>query len=560
MNSSFQRCATYARYSSDNQKEASISDQQRIVGKFAEARGWEILPEHNYKDEALSGSGLDRPGFQALLTSAFRRPRPFDVLLVDDTSRISRNLADAVRISEQLRFNGIRLVAVSQGIDTANEQSDVMMTVHGLVDSLYIKELGKKTHRGLEGRALQGLHTGGACFGYDIVTEGESKRLKVNLAEAEIVVRIFEMSASGMSLKKISKNLNADGVPPPRGSKKKYAKAWVFTCIREMLHRELYIGQVIWNRRKFTKRPGTNKRISVLRPKQEWVIVEDPTLRIISQELWDEVQQRLTSVAEIYPGARPGLRLRSEATPYIFSGILKCGVCGGNLVIVAGRGNGSTGYYGCGQHHYRGLCSNALKQRRDDIEAALLAGVQSAVRHPEVVDYAVSSIMKALRPALEQISKLKAKEKDLRRELENLTDAIAKSGGSSALIRAVQQKEQELADVQKEMAVNTGSADAPRWSEERLRRRIEAELSNLSCPVQRRSRSRTCRGSPSYPGNQDDAGRKKMDGRYMSLKANGILAWIFPQKKKSPEPGSTATFGTLRGEDLNLRPLGYEAA
>lgn len=60
----------------------------------------------------------------------------------------------------------IRFISVSQGIDTNDEQADVLLAVHGLVDSLYIKEPGKKTHRGIEGRALAGFITGGRCFGY----------------------------------------------------------------------------------------------------------------------------------------------------------------------------------------------------------------------------------------------------------------------------------------------------------------------------------------------------------------------------------------------------------
>ena len=103
-------------------------------------------PRLHFADEPLSGSGSDRPDLQHLLAAARRSPRPFDVILVDDTSRISRSMADAARIREELNFLGVRLVAVSQNIDSDDEQSDVMMTVHGLVDSLYIKELAKKTH------------------------------------------------------------------------------------------------------------------------------------------------------------------------------------------------------------------------------------------------------------------------------------------------------------------------------------------------------------------------------------------------------------------------------
>ena len=124
-----------------------------------------LLKKHHYADEAVSGSGSDRGGLNRLLGAAQSVPRPFDVVLMDDTSRLSRRLAER-RIREQLEFVGVRIIAVSQGIDSQDEQSSVLFNVHALVDDLYIKELGKKTHRGLEGLAMRGFHTGGNCYGY----------------------------------------------------------------------------------------------------------------------------------------------------------------------------------------------------------------------------------------------------------------------------------------------------------------------------------------------------------------------------------------------------------
>src|ERR1700749_4433280 len=98
------RCATYARYSSDRQREASIVDQQRNMMRYAEARGWRIDPNLMFSDEAISGAGLDRPGYQALLRATRATPRCIDVVLVDDTSRLSRSLADTVRLREELSF------------------------------------------------------------------------------------------------------------------------------------------------------------------------------------------------------------------------------------------------------------------------------------------------------------------------------------------------------------------------------------------------------------------------------------------------------------------------
>ncbi len=149
------RCAIYARYSTDKQNPLSIDDQVRKCREFAAQNGWEVLDTHIYSDEAISGATDDRSGLKNLLEAAGASAHTIDVILVDDTSRLSRKLADSLRIFEQLRFSGVRLIFVSQGIDTDSEQAEVLLATHGIVDSLYIRELAKKTHRGVEGRALQ---------------------------------------------------------------------------------------------------------------------------------------------------------------------------------------------------------------------------------------------------------------------------------------------------------------------------------------------------------------------------------------------------------------------
>lgn len=145
------RCtaAIYARFSTDLQSRASIQDQIRKCREYAERQDWKVLADHTYADEGVSGVGADRPGLNRLLEAVLSRSCPFNAILVDDTSRLSRNLGDTMRIYERLNFAGIRMVSVSQGIDTENPQAEVLVTVHGLVDSLYVKELSKKTHRGL---------------------------------------------------------------------------------------------------------------------------------------------------------------------------------------------------------------------------------------------------------------------------------------------------------------------------------------------------------------------------------------------------------------------------
>jgi len=138
------RCAIYARFSSARQSLTSIADQIRKCREYAERQGWAVEPEHVYSDEAISGASTAREGLQQILAAATSAARPFDCILIDDTSRLTRKLADALNLYEKLTFAGVRLVAVSQGVDSESAQAELLIGVHGLIDALCI---GANSHR-----------------------------------------------------------------------------------------------------------------------------------------------------------------------------------------------------------------------------------------------------------------------------------------------------------------------------------------------------------------------------------------------------------------------------
>jgi DNA invertase Pin-like site-specific DNA recombinase len=449
------RCAAYARYSSDLQSPRSIDDQLRICREYAHSRGFTFLEEHVYADEALSGVGADRPGLGRMMDAALSPAHPFDIILLDDSSRLARNTKDALTFFERLNFAGIRLIAVSQGIDSDNEQAHVLVTVHGMVDSLYVKELAKKTHRGLEGLMLRGQHTGGRCFGYDSVPVAGTtgKQLVINESEATVVRRIFEMSAEGQSLKTIAKTLNHECVPPPRPRAGKQYATWCPTCIRAMLRRDLYAGKVIWNSSRFVKTPGTNKRVRRARPQSEWRVVPHPELQIVNDELWQRVQERQKNLLAIYGGAkRKGLMPRSATSPYLLSGILKCGLCGANLIIITGYSSyGHYPKYGCSQHFNRGACSNSLLIRRDWLEKRMLDELQNQVLKREAIDYVLDEFDSHLKGAFvklsNQMAQMRERKEKLEGELRRLAATAAETGPSAFLVAAIHEREQQLRDI-----------------------------------------------------------------------------------------------------------------
>ena len=154
------RTAVYARYSSDLQSDSSIEDQVRLCREHATRHDLQIVAEE--ADHAVSGTVLLRPGLQRLLERA--RRREIDVILTESLDRISRNQADIACIYEQLTFNDVRIITLSEGI-----VSEIHVGVGGTMSALYLRQLAEKTRRGLRGRLEQGRSAGGKAFGYRAV-------------------------------------------------------------------------------------------------------------------------------------------------------------------------------------------------------------------------------------------------------------------------------------------------------------------------------------------------------------------------------------------------------
>ncbi|MCX8999426.1 recombinase family protein, partial [Rhizobiaceae bacterium BDR2-2] len=105
------KVAIYARYSSDNQRDASIADQLRMCRLHAEKQGWRIVEE--YTDHAISGASLLRPGIQALISDAARGR--FDLILSEAMDRLSRDQEDIAGIFKRMSYADVKIVTLSEG-------------------------------------------------------------------------------------------------------------------------------------------------------------------------------------------------------------------------------------------------------------------------------------------------------------------------------------------------------------------------------------------------------------------------------------------------------------
>ena len=455
------RAAIYARYSTELQRATSIEDQIAVARTFAASRDWLIADDHVYTDAALSGSSLERPGMQALLSAAQRRPVPFDVLLVDDSSRVSRDLADAVRVMQQLRFLGVRVVYISQGIDSVNEQAETLVAVHGMVDGLFLREMAAKIKRGLAGQLDRGFATGSRTYGYRTVavedpsgktdTNGYplliGKRVEVEPNEARTVVQIFEWYASGLGTARIVERLNREGHRGIRGAR------WKEGAVKRALANEKYTGQLIWGQKTFDRRPGTRQLVPRALPRSQWRIQERPDLRIVSAELWQRVQERRRIVRGVLPAGagRTLMRGRSAAlhSRHLFSGFLSCSECRGAIVVVTG-GHGSP-RYGCLRSWRNGVsaCTNRLTIRAKVADAYLLNGLKSELTSASTVRYITDALAQALNQRIDARPRMLAEARAAREQagqrLQRLVDAIEQGVPAATLTNAINERQAEVA-------------------------------------------------------------------------------------------------------------------
>ncbi len=418
------KVALYARYSSDNQRDASIEDQLRVCRARAEREGWTVVD--SYSDRAISGASLLRPGVQELIADGLKRR--FDLILTESLDRLSRDQEDIAGFYKRMRFAGVSIVTLSEG-----EVSELHIGLKGTMGALYLKDLADKTRRGMRGRVEDGKSGGGLCYGYDVVRQldeaGSASRgeRSINEAEADVVRRIFTEYLAGRSSRTIAMRLNSEGVPGPQGSE--WGPSTIHGSSKRgtgILNNELYIGKLVWNRLRYLKDPDTGKRVSRLNPESEWVSQDVPELRIVDQNLWDAVKERQNQLA-LEPGTRTGdnVSLNDRRRPkHLFTGLVKCGCCGGGYSMI------SKDILGCTNARTKGTCDNRLNIRRDTLEASVLNGLDKHLMEPELFKEFccefTREVNKARMEARVSIDAARSELKRIEREHEKILDLYLK--------------------------------------------------------------------------------------------------------------------------------------
>lgn len=397
----------------------------------------------DYQDAAVSGAHVQRAEMQQLLAAARTRGgSPFRAVLVDDLSRLSRDLGNTWQIVfHDLAAADVKVIDVTTRMSSDGAGARLTFGAMALVNDTFLQLVRTETHRGLEGRALRGFWTGGRCYGYTTELEESPpdpmrprKRCITDPAEAAVVRRVFRLFAEGMALKPIASRLNEEGIPGPNdgGRGNKNGRGWGHTTIRAMLRNERYLGQSVWNQSKWVRVHGRKSRKRVQRPEREWVRHEYPELAIVPKDLWDQVQARFRHYSSV-KGGRPAA---SGRYVYLVSGLLRCGVCGGSMTVIARKVKNGIPYarFGCTTHYSRGasICPNGLSVSETKASRALIDALKEKLDRPELVERFVTTFKQraaSLSGAKQSVEDRQQRARDCGRRIANLTEALARSAG-----------------------------------------------------------------------------------------------------------------------------------
>ena len=368
--------ALYCRLSRDDNMDSesnSIQNQRKILQKAAKDKGY--TDTIFFVDDGITGTTMKRPGFQKMLTAI--EAGYISAVFVKDLSRLGRNYIEVGKLTEEFfPLHDIRLVAVSDGVDS-DEGEDDFTPFKNIMNEYYAKDISKKRRIVNKMKGNAGVPLSPPPYGY-IKNPDDPRFWVVEPEAAEVVRRIYRMALEGYGLAEIAARLAADGVVNPtyywrsRGTSRGGSKStveptkWGHTTVKKILTLQEYCGDII-NFKSYSKSYKMKKRIE--NPEENRAIFLNVHEAIIDRQTWEKVQA-------LQKGTR---RKKPTVTqePSVFSGLLKCPECGGNLNFHFNQNNHDIKFFSCQNHNsgYR-KCSKTHYIRLDFLEQVVLYEVK----------------------------------------------------------------------------------------------------------------------------------------------------------------------------------------
>ena len=401
------KIAAYARVSTEKESQVeSFEKQIEFFNEFTKKNGYELYKL--YADEGISGKQIKhRKQFQQMMLDA--KAKKFDKVVVKDVSRFARNTVDLLQSVRELKSYNVQ-VDFLNNVEVMEGGSEFILTILGAMAQQESANMSKRVKFGKDITAQKG-RVPNIVFGYDKMPN-ERYILKINEEEAKLVKEIFESYVyKGWGTTKIAWDLNDRGIRTKRDKAK-----WVQNGIVRMLKNPIYTGRVTNKKSEVTDFiTGTRKDI----PEDEWIVVERPEMRIISDELFNKAQEILAQRSNEFK-----LNNKREKTEYVFSTLIYCKHCGYSFRRMRRK------YSETGKEYIRWVCSgrnsmgvnhcpNTTVIDEEELLNAIKVYLKSIIKNKK-------NFMKAVEKEFEKITKLRENnernEESLLQEIEKVTN------------------------------------------------------------------------------------------------------------------------------------------
>jgi len=349
----------YVRISRDEDgSKESISSQKDVIKDFASEKGIELIDI--IEDNDISGYTYNRPGINRIIELI--DGGKLDVLVAKDLSRIGRHNAKTLLFLEDLKDKGVTLLLKSGDMD------ENFLGIQTWFNELYVRDISRKTKDALRTKQKNGeVHD--PHFGYK-KDPADNKKCMIDEEAAETVRLIFRLYLEGNGCQKIAKYLNEHEIETPairKGSRWKknwdYKHLWHAESVSRILKDDVYIGTV---RRGVTKRTKIKGNKLIYVPPEEQFVHEGLLQPIIKKEDFEAVN------AMFKKRVNNGVKAKNNLI-YKYTGIIKCGECGKNLVTIGSVSKkGRKLFYVCTTYNKYGkaYCSRHLISH-DDLDSII---------------------------------------------------------------------------------------------------------------------------------------------------------------------------------------------
>ena len=380
--------AAYARVSTEKDEQEDSFERQvehytQLISANKEWRMVEI-----YKDPGISGTRAEkRPDFMRMIDDC--RAGKIKKILVKSISRFARNTVDALQYIRELRDLGISVYFENEKIDTLTPGGEVLITILAAMAEQESRTISTNIKWAWQ-RKFQGgeiiLNTG-LMLGYNRLEEKDENGMAIyviNEEEAEIVRRIYREFLAGITVTRICRGLEADGILTKLGK-----TTWRTSVIQSILTNEKYTGNALLGK---TYKPDvlTKYRQKNDGTKAPMYYAENTHPAIISAEMFEMAKKEMERRAAARDATTGSSRFTSK---YPFSGLLVCGTCGSRLrrhVRTMGAGNKVASWGCCARMNSGRSVCDSHHVREDVLERTYTAAIRQITESADEVTAAVS--------------------------------------------------------------------------------------------------------------------------------------------------------------------------